>query len=103
MQQITEYVGSGPFIFQHQGRGRSRARLYAIDRQPEICAAPEPASEMAGGKVAKLDRMIWDNVADDQTAIAACRTARSTSTNFRRIDLKSISSRRIKNIHVEEY
>ena len=34
----------------------------------------EPPSGLAGGKVAKLDRVIWENISDQQTAMAALQS-----------------------------
>src|SRR5262245_49626238 len=69
MQQITEYIGSGPFIFNM--RQTRQGASYVYDRNPAYVPRPEPPSAMSGGKVAKPDGGLWDNVADDQTAIAA--------------------------------
>ena len=63
MQQITEHIGSGPFIFnENETKPGSR---YVYDRNPNYVPRSEPAIGLAGGKVAKLDRVIWDNMADD--------------------------------------
>ncbi len=69
MQQVKEFVGSGPFIF-NQNETKMGAS-YVYDRNANYVPRKEPASGLAGGKVAKLDRVIWQNVADEQTALAA--------------------------------
>jgi peptide/nickel transport system substrate-binding protein len=69
MQQVAEHIGSGPFIF-NQNETKMGAS-YVYDRNPNYVPRAEPASGLAGGKVAKLDRVIWENVADEQTALAA--------------------------------
>jgi peptide/nickel transport system substrate-binding protein len=68
-QQITEYIGSGPFTFNRE-ETKQGAR-YVYDRNPNYVPRSEPASGMAGGKIAKLDRVIYENMADSQTAMSA--------------------------------
>ncbi len=72
-QQITEYIGSGPFIM-NRAESRQGAR-YVYDRNPNYVPRSEPASFMAGGKVAKMDRIILENMPDLQTAVAALQAA----------------------------
>ena len=69
MQQVKEYVGSGPFIFNQTETKQGASYVY--DRNPNYVPRKEPASGLAGGKVAKLDRVIWNNLADEQTGMAA--------------------------------
>ena len=69
MEKITAYVGSGPFIF-NETETRQGAR-YVYDRNPNYLPRSEPASGLAGGKVAKVERVIFENMADSQTALAA--------------------------------
>jgi peptide/nickel transport system substrate-binding protein len=70
-QQIRETVGSGPFIY---NRDESRAGVrYVYDKNPNYVPRSEPASFNAGGKVVKLDRVIWNNMPDETTALAALR------------------------------
>ena len=70
-QQVTTKVGSGAFMF-NERETRSGQR-YVYDKNPNYVARSEPPSGMAGGKVAKVDRIIIENMADQQTAIAALR------------------------------
>jgi peptide/nickel transport system substrate-binding protein len=98
MQQVTEYVGSGPFIF-NKNETRMGAS-YVYDRNPNYVPRAEPPSGMAGGKVAKLDRVIWDNVADEQTAIAALQNAEIDFYEVPPVDLIG-QLEADKNIHVE--
>ncbi|WP_371999745.1 ABC transporter substrate-binding protein (plasmid) [Tistrella mobilis] len=68
-QTITDYVGSGPFVFS------------AADFQPGVKVAytrfdgykprSEPASGLAGAKVVNVDRVEWVTMPDNQTAISA--------------------------------
>lgn len=67
--QVTEIVGSGPFIF---NRDQFRQGVqYVYDRNPNYVPRQEPPSGAAGGKVAKLDRIHIANIRDEQTAVAA--------------------------------
>ena len=70
-QQVTTKVGSGVFMF-NERETRSGQR-YVYDRNPNYVARSEPPSGMAGGKVAKVDRIIIENMADQQTALAALK------------------------------
>jgi peptide/nickel transport system substrate-binding protein len=67
--QISEYIGSGPYIY-NRGESRQGAR-YVYDRNPNYVPRSEPASFFAGGKVAKMDRVILENMSDPQTQAAA--------------------------------
>ena len=69
MEKITAYVGSGPFTF-NETETKQGAR-YVYDRNPNYVPRSEPASGLAGGKVVKVDRVIFENMADSQTALAA--------------------------------
>jgi peptide/nickel transport system substrate-binding protein len=68
-KQISEIIGSGPFTYNRE-LSRSGDR-YVYDRNPNYAPRPEPPSGTSGGKVAKLDRIIWNNIVDEQTALAA--------------------------------
>ncbi|MBW0005795.1 MAG: ABC transporter substrate-binding protein [Hyphomicrobiales bacterium] len=98
MQQITEHVGSGPFIF--NTNETKQGAFYVYDRNAKYRPRSEPASGMAGGKIAKLDRVIWENVADDQTAIAALQNGEIDFYELPPIDLID-QLEADKNIHVE--
>jgi peptide/nickel transport system substrate-binding protein len=68
-QQVRETIGSGPFVF---NRDETRhGNRYVYDRNPDYLPRPEPASATAGGKVVKVDRVIFENIADEQTALGA--------------------------------
>ena len=66
---ITDPMGSGPFIFQ-PALWRAGDRAIYI-RNPAYRPRPEPVSGLAGGKVAKLERIEWRAIADQATAAAA--------------------------------
>ena len=68
-KQIGEYVGSGPFILK-QDEWKPGERVVYV-RNPKYKPRPEPASGLAGGKVAKVDRVEWIWIPDSQTAVNA--------------------------------
>jgi peptide/nickel transport system substrate-binding protein len=70
--QITKHIGSGPFKFV-ESEYRDGVRV-VYERNPDYVPRSEPASGIAGGKVVKLDRVIWDIMPDAQTAAAALQT-----------------------------
>ncbi len=65
-QQITDYTGSGPFIY-NKDQTQSGQR-YVYDRNPNYVPRQGAATGMAGGKIAKVDRVIYENMPDSQTA-----------------------------------
>jgi peptide/nickel transport system substrate-binding protein len=69
MQKITEVVGSGPFKLNLDET--KPGTQYVYDRNPDYVPRSEPPSGIAGGKVVKLDRVIYINMPDAQTAVAA--------------------------------
>ena len=68
-QQIRETIGSGPFLYNRDETRPGNRHVY--DRNPNYFPRKEPASAMAGGKVVKLDRVTFENIADEQTALSA--------------------------------
>jgi len=68
-QQISDMTGSGPFIFKKDEWKPGEKTVYV--RNPDYKPRAEPPSGLAGGKVAKLDRVEWVSIPDAQTAINA--------------------------------
>lgn len=68
-QRISDATGSGPFRFV-AGEHRSGDRV-VYERFADYVPRSEPASGMAGGKVAKVDRVEWLEITDTQTAVNA--------------------------------
>jgi peptide/nickel transport system substrate-binding protein len=68
-QQVRENVGSGPFLYNRDETRPGNRHVY--DRNPNYHPRSELASAMAGGKVVKLDRVTFENIADEQTALSA--------------------------------
>jgi peptide/nickel transport system substrate-binding protein len=64
-QQISDYTGSGPFIFK-QDEYRPGAKVVYI-KNPHYVPRSEPASGTAGGKHVYVDRVEWDILKDAQT------------------------------------
>jgi peptide/nickel transport system substrate-binding protein len=71
-QAFTDPLGSGPFIFQKdQWRAGDRA-IYI--RNPAYKPRAEAPDGLAGGKVAKLERIEWRAIPDQSTAAAALQS-----------------------------
>ena len=68
-QQLSDTTGSGPFIFKRDEWKPGEKVVYV--RNPSYKPRAEPASGLAGGKVAKVDRVEWVSIPDTQTAINA--------------------------------
>ena len=68
-QQISDTTGSGPFIFKKDEWKAGEKVVYVrnLDYKPRA----EPPSGLAGGKVAKLDRVEWVWIPDNQTQLNA--------------------------------
>jgi len=67
--QINDFTGSGPFVFRRdEWKPGDKAVYVKFDKYKPRA---EPPSGMAGGKVAKVDRIEWRVIADQQTAINA--------------------------------
>jgi peptide/nickel transport system substrate-binding protein len=67
--QISEFIGSGPFVLKTDEWKPGDKIVYTKfkDYKPRS----EPASGLAGGKVAKIDRVEWLAVSDQQQAVNA--------------------------------
>src|SRR5262245_35824920 len=68
-QQISDTTGLGPYIFKKDEWKPGEKVVYV--RNPDYKPRPEPPSGLAGGKVAKVDRIEWISIPDNQTAINA--------------------------------
>ena len=67
--QIADFTGSGPFIFKRDEWKPGDKTVYLkFDR---YVPRSEPASGLAGGKIAKFDRVEWLAISDHQQAINA--------------------------------
>jgi peptide/nickel transport system substrate-binding protein len=67
--QVTEMIGSGPFVFKKEEWVPGSKVVYA--KNPAYKPRAEPASGFTGGKVAKVDRVEWLYIPDPATISAA--------------------------------
>ncbi|MER8678203.1 ABC transporter substrate-binding protein [Mesorhizobium sp. M0037] len=67
--QVTANIGSGPFKFNH-ARAKPGAS-FTYDRNGKYVPRFEAPDGLAGGKIAKVDRVILEMIGDQQTALAA--------------------------------
>ena len=67
--RITEALGSGPFRFVASEYRPGNRVVY--ERFDDYVPRAEPASGLAGGKVARLNRVEWLEISDPQTAVNA--------------------------------
>ncbi len=67
--QITEAIGSGPYIFKRDEWKGGEKAVYV--KNPKYKPRAEPASGLAGGKVAKVDRVEWLVLPDTSTQVNA--------------------------------
>jgi peptide/nickel transport system substrate-binding protein len=67
--QITDYTGSGPFIFKKDEWKPGEKAVYV--KNPKYKPRNEPPSGLAGGKVVKVDRVEWITIPDQQTQVNA--------------------------------
>lgn len=68
-QKIDTVIGSGPFRF-NQGETKPGIQ-YVYDKNTDYVPRNEPADGFSGGKVVKVDRIIYVNMPDPQTALGA--------------------------------
>lgn len=68
-EQITNYVGSGPFKFVESEWVPGSKVVY--ERFADYKPRSEPPSAAAGGKEAKVDRIVWTYFPDQTTAVNA--------------------------------
>jgi peptide/nickel transport system substrate-binding protein len=68
-KQISDYTGSGPFIFK-QDEWQPGVKVVYV-KFDKYKPRPEPASGHAGGKVVKVNRVEWLTISDHQTAVDA--------------------------------
>jgi peptide/nickel transport system substrate-binding protein len=68
-KQINSQIGSGPFIYQKNESKPGEKHVYL--KNPKYKPRPEPPSGMAGGKVAKVDRVEIVEMPDPQQQVNA--------------------------------
>ncbi len=67
--QISDFTGSGPFVFKKEEWKPGDKAVYV--KSPQYTPRGDAPSGLAGGKVAKVDRVEWRWIPDHQTAINA--------------------------------
>jgi peptide/nickel transport system substrate-binding protein len=67
--EVVDATGSGPFIFVKDQWKAGEKAVYV--KNTKYVPRPEPASGLAGGKVAKVDRVEWLAMPDVQTQVNA--------------------------------
>ena len=70
--QIPVSIGSGPFVFNREETKMGVSYIY--DRNPHYLPRKEAPSGTAGGKIVKVERVVWENISDPQTAVAALQS-----------------------------
>jgi peptide/nickel transport system substrate-binding protein len=68
-KQIEDFTGSGPFVFARDEWKPGDKTVYV--KFDKYKPRAEPPSGLAGGKVAKLDRVEWRAISDAQQAVNA--------------------------------
>jgi peptide/nickel transport system substrate-binding protein len=68
-KQVSEFIGSGPFVFKKDLWRPGEKVVY--EKFADYKPRPEPASGLAGGKRALVDRVEWVVLPDAQTAVSA--------------------------------
>jgi peptide/nickel transport system substrate-binding protein len=68
-EQITDYTGSGPFVFDADAWVPGNTVVY--NKFEDYVPREEPVSAAAGGKVVKVDKVIWQYFPDNTTAMNA--------------------------------
>ncbi len=85
MQKIDTVLGSGPFTL-NMAETKPGSQ-YVYDKNPNYVPRSEAPSGIAGGKVVKLDRVIYQVMPDSQTAVAALQTGEIDFLELVPIDL----------------
>jgi len=67
--QLSDATGSGPFIFRKDEWKPGEKTVYV--KNPKYKPRNEPPSGLAGGKIAKVDRVEWVAMSDQQTVVNA--------------------------------
>ncbi|RUV32793.1 ABC transporter substrate-binding protein [Mesorhizobium sp. M5C.F.Ca.IN.020.32.2.1] len=87
-EQVTANIGSGPFKFNHDLAKPGASFTY--DRNEKYEPRSEPPDGFGGGKVVKVDRVIWEVIADGQTALAALQAGEVDFVSDPPADLYSV-------------
>ena len=89
-ETITEYIGSGPFVFDQDAYEPGVSVTY--EKFDDYVPRDEPASWMAGGKVVNVDKVVWTTMPDALTALNALSAGEIDYLEQVQIDLMPILS-----------
>ena len=84
-EQIAEHVGSGPFIFLRDEWVPGSKAVYV--RNPHYAPRAEPPSAASGGKIARVDRVVWTSYPDGKAAKEALVNGRADFIETSAFDL----------------
>ncbi|MEI9412029.1 ABC transporter substrate-binding protein [Mesorhizobium salmacidum] len=87
-EQVIASIGSGPFKF-NPSLAKPGASV-GYDRNEKYVTRGEPSDGFAGGKIVNVDRVIWDNIADQQTAVSALQAGETDFIWLPPADLYSV-------------
>lgn len=87
-EAITDYTGSGPFVFVEEEFEPGVSVTYA--KFEDYVPREEPANWMSGGKVVNVDRVRWVTMPDAQTAMNALVSGEIDYLEQSQIDLLPI-------------
>ncbi|WP_375258941.1 ABC transporter substrate-binding protein [Citreimonas sp.] len=87
-ETITEYVGSGPFVFNEEEYEPGVSVTY--EKFDDYVPREEEPSWMAGGKVVNVDRVVWTTMPDNLTAMNALAAGEIDYLEQVQIDLMPI-------------
>jgi len=98
--KVEDVVGSGPFVFVASEWKPGEKIVYV--KNPKYKPRSEPASGLAGGKVAKVDRVEWIWISDAQTQVAALQNGEIDMIEAPSHDLLPLLAKD-KNVKVVDY
>ncbi|HEY4066911.1 MAG TPA: ABC transporter substrate-binding protein [Burkholderiaceae bacterium] len=87
-QQVPEVIGSGPFVFKRDEWKPGSTIVF--EKFKDYVPRSEPADLMAGGKVAKLDRVVWKYIPDSNTVLAALQAGEVDYVQYPAFDMLPI-------------
>lgn len=87
-EQVAANIGSGPFKF-NKDLFRSGASV-VYDPNEKYVPRDEASDGRAGGKIVKVDRVVWDNIGDQQTALAGLQAGEMDFIRTPSFDLLSV-------------
>jgi len=85
MQKIDTILGSGPFVM-NQAETKAGTQ-YVYDKSPTYVPRSDPTSGASGAKLVKVDRVVYQNMPDSQTAVAALQAGEIDFYEIPPIDL----------------